>query len=268
MVHDKLTIVSVYGHNDGSAVIPSIVKSMQELPGSRGLLISVSKPKNLPENIKWKRTHFVDYLGYSVFMMHCLHSYIKTQYCLIVQDDGWVLNGKNFTEDYYQYDYIGAPSHCAFGDGHLYLKFAWTQATEPVSVVQNGGFSLRSKRFLEACNKHGIVHMNSNDIHGWNEDAQLSVILKPVLESYGYKYCPMDIAKQFSIEYVGGGFHEEGFDYSKLVGHHAQTRKLKENNHVVIPCSVDDAWREYEFLGWLEQNGYTVEYHHAPVIQA
>jgi hypothetical protein len=57
------------------------------------------------------------------------------------------------------------------------------------------------------------MHLNSNEIHGWNEDAQLSAILKPLLQSYGYKYCPDSIAKHFSMEYVGLGFHEEDFDF-------------------------------------------------------
>jgi len=268
MVHDQLTIVSVYGHNNGASAIPSIHRSMQELPGSRGLLISLEKPDNLPDTIEWKRCHGIDYLGYSLFMMHSLYAFIETDYCLVVQDDGWVLNGKNFKPEYYDYDYIGAPSHCAFGDGNLYLHFSWTQATEPVKVVQNGGFSLRSKRFLEACNSHGIMHLNSNEIHGWNEDAQLSAILKPVLQSYGYKYCPDEIAKYFSMEYVGLGFHEEDFDYNKLLGHHAQTRKLVSANHIVVPADPTGSYGEIDFLGFLEDSGYTVEYRYDPVIQA
>ena len=268
MVHDQLTIVSVYGHNNGASAIPSIVRSMKELKGSKGLLISLEKPPKLPKKIAWKRCHAIDYLGYSLFMMHGLYAYIETDYCLVVQDDGWVLNGKNFKPEYYDYDYIGAPSHCAFGDGNLYLKFSWTQATEPVKVVQNGGFSLRSKRFLEACNKHGIMHLNSNEIHGWNEDAQLSAILKPVLQSYGYKYCPDEIAKYFSIEYVGLGFHEEGFNFDSLLGHHAQTRKLITDNHIAVPVDPRLSYGEFEFMNWLEHQGYTVEYRYDPVKQA
>jgi len=268
MNHNQLTIVSVYGHNNGASALPSIVRSMRELLGSRGLLISIEKPDNMPDGVEWKRCHFIDYLGYSLFTMHSLYAYIETDFCLIVQDDGWVLNGKNFKPEYYDYDYIGAPSHCAFGDGHLYLHFEWTKAEEPVSVVQNGGFSLRSKRFLEACNKHGIMHLNSNEIHGWNEDAQLSAILKPVLESYGYKYCPMDIAKHFSIEYVGSGFHEEGFNFDSLLGHHAQTRKLTSDNHIVVPSDPTTAYGEMQFLNWLEDKGYTLEYRYDPVEQA
>ena len=268
MVHDQLTIVSVYGHNNGASAIPSIVKSMKELPGSKGLLISIEEPPNLPSNVVWKRCNPIDYLGYSLFMMHCLYAFIETDYCLVVQDDGWVLNGKNFKPEYYDYDYIGAPSHCAFGEGNLYLQFAWTQVTEPVKVVQNGGFSLRSRRFLEACNKHGIVHLNSNEIHGWNEDAQLSAILKPTLQSFGYKYCPDDIAKNFSIEYVGHGFHEEGFNFGGLLGHHAQSRKLVSTNHIVVPVDPKKSHGEVGFMLWLQSIGYTVEYQYDTVIQA
>jgi len=134
--------------------------------------------------------------------------------------------------------------------------------------VQNGGFSLRSKRFLEACNKHGIMHLNSNEIHGWNEDAQLSAILKPLLQSYGYKYCPDEIAKYFSIEYVGNGFHEDGFDYNKLLGHHAQSRKLVSTNHIVVPSDPTKAYGEVDFLDFLQGQGYTLEYRYDPVKQA
>jgi hypothetical protein len=260
MEHNNLTVVSVYGHNNGVSAIPSIQKSMQELPGSRGLLISIAKPKSLPKEIEWKPCYELDYLGYSLFMMHSLYAYIETDYCLVVQDDGWVLNGKNFKPEYYDYDYIGAPSHCAFNADNIFLGFTWTSSQEPVSVVQNGGFSLRSKRFLEACNKHGIVHLNSTDIHGWNEDAQLSAILKPVLENLGYKYCPIDIAKQFSMEYVGLGFHEDDFDFGCLFGHHAQSRKLVTNNHIVIPANPSTIFGELRFIEWMQQQGYTTEF--------
>jgi hypothetical protein len=112
------------------------------------------------------------------------------------------------------------------------------------------------------------MHLNSNEIHGWNEDAQLSAILKPVLQSYGYKYCPDEIAKYFSIEYVGLGFHEEGFNFDSLLGHHAQTRKLITDNHIAVPVDPRLSYGEFEFMNWLEHQGYTVEYRYDPVKQA
>lgn len=68
---------------------------------------------------------------YCRFMVKDLAEHIKTPHCLVVQWDGYVINPKFWKEDYRQYDYIGAPWKA---DGQ----------------IGNGGFSLRSKRLLEA----------------------------------------------------------------------------------------------------------------------
>lgn len=259
--HDQLTIVSVYGHNDGSSVIPSILHSMNQLPGSRGMLISLARPMRLPSSIEWRQCQPVDYLQYSVFMMHILQSYIETDYALVVQDDGWVLNGENFKEDYYNYDYVGAPSHCGKVGDRFYLKFTWNEFSER-TVVQNGGFSLRSRKFMQAPNKHGIAHMFANEIHNWNEDAQMTALLRPTLENLGCKFAPEEVARDFAIEYVGPGFHDD-FDLTRLVGHHAQIRKLIGDKHVrltVTPEQMEEVYGERRVLDHLLDLDYRIEY--------
>lgn len=261
MTHDELTIVSVYGHNDGACAVPSIVQSMKELPGSCGLLLSRERPFNLPSYIKWRKIGFIDYLQYSVFMMHGLQHHIKTNYALVVQDDGWVLNGQNFTEEFYEYDYIGAPSHCGRVGDMLLMGFGWVEHEERTPVL-NGGFSLRSKRFLEAPNRFGIVHKQADDIHNWNEDAQLTAIFRRDLEACGMKYAPEDVAKRFSIEYSGPGFHDD-FDFSQLVGHHGQSRRLIADKYcrITLPHGeIKDFHGEDRFLQYLESIGYTLEF--------
>ena len=263
MDHNDLTIVSVYGHNTGSTAIPSILKSMQELPGSRGLLLSYNKPVDLPSDIEWQRIEHTNYMEYSPFMMHCLQSFIKTEYCLVVQDDGWVLNGNNFKSNYYDYDYIGAPSHCGLVGNQFLLQFGWVMHPER-RVVQNGGFSLRSKRLLSIMNEKGLIHRYATEIHSWNEDAQYTAILRPTLEDWGIKYAPENIAKNFSIEYVGPIYHDS-FDYSVLVGHHAQTRQLVGDMHIKMKVSneeVDRMYGERQFLNYLQSIGYTIEPRH------
>ena len=263
MKHDQLTIVSVYGHNDGACAVPSISHSMKQLPGSRGLLISRAKLANLPDSIKWIRCGFIDYLQYSIYMMHVLQHHIETDYALIVQDDGWVLNGENWKDDYYNYDYIGAPSHCGRVGDQFLLGFGWYEHSER-TVVQNGGFSLRSKKFLQAPNKFGIVHKQANDIHNWNEDAQLTAILRKDLEFCGMKYAPEEVAKDFSIEYVGPGFHD-GFDFNRLVGHHAQSRRLIGDMYVRVTMphgEIKDYHGEEQFIKFLWDLGYTIEYNY------
>ena len=258
MVHNQLTIVSVHGHTDGSATLPSITRSMRELPGSRGLLISPAKPSNLPDDIQWMHCFSFDYRGYSTFIMHCLHEFITTDFCLIVQDDGWVLDGTNWRDDYYTYDYIGGITHAGMVGNTLHLGFEWTKFEYP-TLVLNGGFSLRSKRFLEAPSKLGIVQNYSEEIHLWNEDIQLSCLKRGLFESLGFKYAPNEVAKYFSIEHIAPKFHDD-MDFSKLLGHHSTSRKLIRDNEILLPMGIEKAYRETEFLDFLQTKGYILNY--------
>ena len=267
--HERLAIVSVHGHNAGCSAIPSLLHSKAQLPGAKALLLSLRPPENLPDGIEWWQIYNLDYSEYSVFMMHCLASFIDTEFCLVVQDDGCVLNGENWKDEYYDYDYIGAPSHCGFSENHIYLHFSWAKAKEQVHVVQNGGFSLRSKRFLEVCNKNGIAHQNGNDVHYWNEDAQLSSLLKPVLEECGMRYAPLDVAKEFSIEYLDDVFHATT-DFKKLLGHHAQSRKLIAPMHVKMQITWQQGKQiigEAKFAEFLQESGYFVEWKYASHVE-
>jgi len=272
MTHDQLTIVSVFGHNNGSSAIPAILKSMEELPGSRGLLLSIQKPQNLPSEIEWKQIHNLNYKQYTLFMMHCLYAFIKTDYCLTVQEDGWVLNGNNLTEKYYEYDYIGPITHCAIKMDdtmntlkHLFLQFHWCGKTDSTTfVIQNGGFSLRSKRFLEACNVHGITHTTDLGLkitgeNGreelwtpiWNEDVQLSGMLRPKLMRHGYKYAPTEVAMEFGVEYLHTELHKT-MDFNTIVGHHAKSRVLMADNIIKLPSNAGIlGMMEKKFIEWL-----------------
>ena len=258
MAHNQLTIVSVHGHTDGSSTLPSIIRSMRELPGSKGLLISPAKPHNIPDNIEWKRCFPFDYRGYSTFIMHCLYEFVETDFCLIVQDDGWVLDGNNWRDEYYDYDYIGGITHAGLVRKTLYLGFEWTEHEDPI-LVMNGGFSLRSRRLLEAPNKLGIVQTYSEEIHLWNEDIQLSCIKRPIFESIGLKYAPNEVAKYFSMEHIAPKFHDD-MDFTKLFGHHSTSRKLIRDNEIILPVGVKDAYRETEFLSFLQSKGYILNY--------
>ena len=73
--------------------------------------------------------------AYSDFLLGRLVDSVSTAHCLIVQWDGYVLNAELWDPGFLQYDYIGA-SWPQFRDGH---------------DVGNGGFSLRSRKLLEAC---------------------------------------------------------------------------------------------------------------------
>lgn len=113
---------------------------------------------------------------YSYFCVKELYKYIDTEFCLIIQSDGFVVgDASTWNDEFLQYDYIGAP--WGFEDG---------------LNVGNGGFSLRSKRILEEVDKI------AKEYHP--EDVVFCRICRKELEDQGIKYAPVELAAKFSIE--------------------------------------------------------------------
>lgn len=254
---NDLTIVAIYGHTSGAEAIPALMTSMRHIKGSQGLLLSMHKPENLPSEIDWKPICQMNHLQYSVFVMHSLHEFIETDYCLIVQDDGWVVNGENF-DKFYKFDYVGAPCHAAIVNNQIVNNFSWIGQKDKI-VIQNGGLSLRSKKFLTAPNRLGLVHFPTNDMDLWNEDVQLSGYFRPILEANRIRFASDDVAMTFAIEYLGPGFNDH-VDLNQIVGLHGQTRKLVGEKHIKVPIEAANLPGEPKILGFLEEIGYTVEY--------
>ncbi len=81
-------------------------------------------------------------------MLRDLASHVETSHALCIQWDGYVLRGQAWDPAFLTYDYIGAPwPH--FSDGHN---------------VGNGGFSLRSRRLLEACRQLPFDGQTAEDV--------------------------------------------------------------------------------------------------------
>jgi hypothetical protein len=260
-LHEALTIVAVYGHNDGASALPALIKSAAELPGARALLLSPAKPAGLPRHIAWSEIAPMDYRQYSLFVMYELHRFIATEFALIVQDDGWVLNGANFKDSYYAFDYIGAPCHAGIVGNTFYTGYAW-QAFPDAVVIQNGGFSLRSKKFLSAPARHALPFYSGTQKVLQNEDTQLTGTLRPRLEALGITFAPLTIARNFAVEYLGPGFHDD-LQFDALVGLHGQTRKLIGDHHIrygLSEAAMDDIYRERDVVQFLVRAGYDVEF--------
>ncbi len=160
-------------------------------------IIFSSKKINLKlkyKNIIHTRINPINSLkDYSNFIIYNLHKYIDTSHVLIVQWDGFVIKSKKWKNDFMNYDYIGAPfiprgndfNYCRDINGNFFS-------------VGNGGFSIRSKRLLEAPNK---FNLKDNFRYTKNhEDGFFCVLHRIFLESKGYTWAPLEIAQDFSIE--------------------------------------------------------------------
>ena len=84
----------------------------------------------------YREKHIIGDGSHEVERNHLLlKKYIDTDFCLIIQGDGFVIHPENWTDEFLKYDYIGAP---------------WRNLAHYSFIrVGNGGFSLRSKKLLK-----------------------------------------------------------------------------------------------------------------------
>jgi hypothetical protein len=178
---EDITVVAIYGDGRGKVALPALRKTAEALPGCKSLLITNAELDITKIHQKIIAAP-LDYQAYSEFVMYSLHNYIDTEYALIVQHDGWALDAKNWNNDWFNYDYIGGPSHAALmPNGEFSTLYQWCMDGKDYKdalIVQNGGFSLRSKKFLEAPSKHGIMRRNFPEAMLNNEDVQLGCFLQ------------------------------------------------------------------------------------------
>jgi hypothetical protein len=112
---------------------------------------------------------------YSEFIFKKLNEYIQTEYVLIIQFDGYIINPSLWDNKFLDYDYIGAK---------------WWYSGDNVG---NGGFSLRSKRLLQELTKPEY-----NEIHP--EDSVICRVYGKKLKDKGFKFAPDKLAEKFSFE--------------------------------------------------------------------
>jgi len=145
---------------------------------------------------------------YSTWLLRELWRHVPTTHALIIQHDGFVLNGEAWNPAWLEYDYIGAP---------------WSQF-EDGNRVGNGGFSLRSWNLLYHAD--GLVQP------GMRIDAEDCFICRDHyhdLLACGIRFAPVNVAMQFSVEGIINhpkvwagqfGFHNPGAtDLTRWPGH-------------------------------------------------
>jgi len=149
------------------------------------VIITPEVDRHKHDLIEFKPTCCFGYKGYSQFMVLTLKDYITTEFCLVYQEDGFICNPHLWDDAFLQYDYIGAPWR---PDAPLPNK-----CRSSVCRVGNGGFSLRSKKFIETSAKIGFCNSP--------EDSFILCKALPFMLENGIKLPSCEIAKKFSVEY-------------------------------------------------------------------
>lgn len=127
---------------------------------------------------------------YSRFVLRELPAHIHTPHVLITQWDGFVREPQAWTDEFLQWDYIGA---------------VWPD--QPAGRnVGNGGFSLRSQKLLKAGLDPRITELHP-------EDLVLGTTYRALLEAeHGVRFAPPELARRFAFENIAPreacfGFH-------------------------------------------------------------
>ena len=146
--------------------------------------------------------------AYNSFMIRELHKYMPLPHTLVIQWDGYVLDGTKWNDEFMKYDYIGGP---------FFAAHSWYRVPMAIGKpVMNGGFSMRSKRLqVELANEaHRFPHPEEAHVPLY-EDQYITRIWRNELEAAGMNFAPWELAETFSVEggpYTGQlGWHGTGY---------------------------------------------------------
>ncbi len=196
--------------------IKALTNSSRSIDYASIKLITHEEPPDLTDNIRYCHIPKINHIDeYSYNMIYRLGDYVDTDYALVVQHDGYVVNPEKWQNVFLEYDYIGSPFRMPSD------SFSYRDANGKLFRVGNGGFSLRSKKLIDLPNE---LKLEWKPFHGfYNEDGFICAMNRHIYEEHGCKFAPLEVAIHFSHEMpipeteniIPFGFHDKNSHYLK-----------------------------------------------------
>lgn len=158
--------------------VKALLYSAREIHFSKITLLSHYKPENLSDHIEFIKIDRQTHNSMNVFSIKELPTYITSDYVLSIHDDGFVINPHLWSDEFLNFDYIGAP----------WPPIEWCK----INRVGNGGFVLKSKKFA-------TLELTLPYINGHNDKIITNDYYKYFMDN-NCRYAPLDIAARFSLE--------------------------------------------------------------------
>lgn len=186
-----------WGNPESIRRVKSVLRYCQTIAefGSTILFSTDPEHSELWKTVEVKCGNFSDF---NALIDRVVPFYLISPFAMSVQEDGFPIQPELWTEEFLEWDYIGAP---------------WLDG-----VVGNGGFYIESQRMIRA-------RMNLPDNPDFqppmgNADYWLCRTNRVLLESQGMRFAPCDLAAQFSSECSGHnkpsfGFHGRTYNPEK-----------------------------------------------------
>ena len=130
----------------------------------------------------------LNWQSYNIFVNRVVPVSITSDFAMCVHEDGFPIDTSQWTNEFLNYDYIGAP---------------W-----PDGVVGNGGFSIESQKMMRLKREMPVL----SDEFSTNSDRLLCDNRRKYFEGLGVGFAPKELAAKFSTEQTDGhnpsfGFH-------------------------------------------------------------
>lgn len=188
----KFTVIAASNESPTSHAA-AIDKTAAALPfHSKKILVSALRPKapfdgQIVQPPEWFPVGNCDRIVSSKMMLEFMPTLVDTDYSIVCQWDGYAINPRKWTDEFLDYDYIGAPWPWVWNDQH------------PEWRVGCGGFSLRSHKFLQACLTLPVKETSAEDTH-------CCCYYHDHFTAAGCKFAPMDLAIRFALEHANPEF--------------------------------------------------------------
>ena len=193
----NVTLLTIDGVGTDINAVKALKYSMKDINFGAVKYITAGDIK--PDFCEIYKIPKLTYNEYNIFCLTQLYDYVNTEYVLLIQSDGFVINSNLWSNEFLNYDYIGA----AWDTNVLInntlnipiLKQKLIESSYKYNIG-NGGFSLRSKNLLKATRE--LYNKNYDEIA---EDAIIGVAMRKQLENLNLKFPPNNqIPFKFSCE--------------------------------------------------------------------
>lgn len=176
------------------ATIKAMEYSMKGIDFGDAVLITDRRPFGLPKKIRFGKIDKLDSIDkFNYDCVYEMYKYIHTSHIMLVHADGFVVHPEVWSDEFLDYDYIGAPWPVPPEEDTVTFR-------DPDGKLIRVGNSvgIRSRKLLELPTTLGIPWQS---FYGWyNEDGFLCCHHHKELEEAGCRYAPVEVAARLSQE--------------------------------------------------------------------
>ena len=183
---DDVTLVTIETMYHGLAK-RAMEETLSRVPFKHAMIFS---DQDFLPGAKHVKIEHGNMLSYCNLLLKGMLEHVETPYVIFQQWDAMVHDGSRWRDYFLLNDYIGA-------------VWPWRPHGQNVG---NGGFSLRSRRLLEALQAPHIQIDPNDPEHGIQEDNYIAIKHRAELEAKGMVFAMAPVANQFSIELAPEGY--------------------------------------------------------------